>query len=1040
MKYIFFLRFRFVILFSIFFSSRLFANTYYWVGGNTVSSVWGATGNWALVLGGSAIGLISPTSADVFIFDGSNIGSGSGSVTFTLADSPIIGQLEVRNFQQPNFVLFKPNTAGTRTISLNPNAPSTNFILVDSISTFTLSGNSSRSINLTIGTNANAIVKGVLQTQFGQTGSGRGRLVSTLDHLIFNSSASYIHYQNGGDLPIATWQDGSHCYIRGVTTTSPTNIAGQSFSNFIWNCLNQNSSASLSLSTTSSMSIRDTLGVISTGSDTLFIQNNAQTFSGQFGHLRLDGGKLVCHKASNALHSTFIINGNVELNGGLLIFDASKSTSNCSITIEGDLVQTNALIDFAAVSTFANVTMNINGDFEQFGSGSIQKTKGSAACKLVFGGESSKCLLALNGLKSVFSILVSKTTITDSLVFLSDFQANTSDFTITKGLVYFPKDKTLNASLYSVSIGSDAVLELNGKHYLTLSGNWNNVGKFLPSRSNVIFSGESDQLITNSNTGQFFDLSFQGKGIKKLALGTDIQLKPSGTLTLDAEVTLNLASQTFVLQSDSGDGFMDNTARIALMPESAKLLNDQHVRVERFVPSGKRTLRFFASPVTGAKVSDWAASFFVTGQKSNYPDNALLPAKVPTVTYYQENLNGNSSQKFVEVNGLATELIPSRGYRAFVRGGRDIDLADPSGVPFATATTISVEGKPNVGDYVANLSYTDYSQPDDDGWNLVGNPYPSAIDWLNIEESDLMNVPKIFYIFDPRLGKNGGYYTYSDGVVTPFREKASIIPSSQSFFVKLKSAGSGAIHFRETHKTGANHQANFRIAQANLLRIKVSDATDSDETVIQFQESSTEEIDSDLDAFKFDKAGISVFTQASTGQNLSINRLPNVDSVVIPLCIKGSLSGKYSLFFKSTFAENHVLYLNDHYNETSTEIREGLQYDYSVNQSAESSSLKRFSISKHPSVLTNLSQESDDLTFRAFPNPLKTNKLYFINIDQSKEEIQFELMNLNGQTVLNQKTAISSTISIPLEINNGVYILKCALGERAYFQQLIIAR
>jgi hypothetical protein len=52
--------------------------------------------------------------------------------------------------------------------------------------------------------------------------------------IAFNSGSIYQHSQNGGTIPVATWNAGSEVQVTGVTATAPAGL-NQSFANFTWN-------------------------------------------------------------------------------------------------------------------------------------------------------------------------------------------------------------------------------------------------------------------------------------------------------------------------------------------------------------------------------------------------------------------------------------------------------------------------------------------------------------------------------------------------------------------------------------------------------------------------------------------------------------------------------------------------------------------------------------------------------------------------------------------------------------------------------------
>ncbi|PEN05076.1 hypothetical protein CRI93_13740 [Longimonas halophila] len=86
--------------------------------------------------------------------------------------------------------------------------------------------------------------------------------------------------------------------------------------------------------------------------------------------------------------------------------------------------------------------------------------------------------------------------------------------------------------------------------------------------------------------------------------------------------------------------------------------------------------------------------------------------------------------------------------------------------------TVEGRGLPNFStSFSFPLSYTDGISADDEGWNVVGNPYAAFLDWDNLSKSSLNNT---VYVWDPQ---NEQYQTYNgtdgtggfEGIIAPFQ-------------------------------------------------------------------------------------------------------------------------------------------------------------------------------------------------------------------------------------------------------------------------------
>ncbi len=62
----------------------------------------------------------------------------------------------------------------------------------------------------------------------------------------FNAAGTYEHAQNGGVVPMATWNSTSTCEVTGLIGTTVTGVSlNQSFGNFVWNCAGQTGNGQL---------------------------------------------------------------------------------------------------------------------------------------------------------------------------------------------------------------------------------------------------------------------------------------------------------------------------------------------------------------------------------------------------------------------------------------------------------------------------------------------------------------------------------------------------------------------------------------------------------------------------------------------------------------------------------------------------------------------------------------------------------------------------------------------------------------------------
>jgi PKD repeat protein len=239
--------------------------------------------------------------------------------------------------------------------------------------------------------------------------------------------------------------------------------------------------------------------------------------------------------------------------------------------------------------------------------------------------------------------------------------------------------------------------------------------------------------------------------------------------------------------------------------------------------------------------------------------------------------------------------------------------------------TIDVTGQPTLGNFSFNPSYTNSGNPADDGFNLLANPYPSAIDWLSPNWTKT-NINNAIYIYQ---ADNGQYASFVGGIST--NGGSRFIASSQGFFIQTNGS-SPVLNIQETAKTNSNPVLIKEEDPANVLRLKVNGDNVTDEMVIHLNENATENFDGSYDAkkiFSNDPSNPSI-SSINNNKDLSINCLPiNGTSMSIPIRVTVGSNGMYNLSWNGIegFTEGSCFVIEDLDNGNKTTLeKNGLYY------------------------------------------------------------------------------------------------------------------
>ena len=210
-------------------------------------------------------------------------------------------------------------------------------------------------------------------------------------------------------------------------------------------------------------------------------------------------------------------------------------------------------------------------------------------------------------------------------------------------------------------------------------------------------------------------------------------------------------------------------------------------------------------------------------------------------------------------------------------------------VAYNADVTKSFTGTLNTGAISAPaMTYT--SSLSNPGWNLLGNPYPSAIDWDLVAGTQYSNMDNAVYVYD---NASATYKSYVGGTGSL---TDGIIPAMQGFFVHANAASpSLSLENADRVHAGATYYKNGTLE--NVIRLKVEGNNRYDETFIRFNEEATTGFDASLDAFKlYGGSSVPTFYTLADDRKLSVNSLPSSSlEGFVPLAVEAGAANTYSI-------------------------------------------------------------------------------------------------------------------------------------------------
>jgi|GEM_PF-644351 len=488
----------------------------------------------------------------------------------------------------------------------------------------------------------------------------------------------------------------------------------------------------------------------------------------------------------------------------------------------------------------------------------------------------------------------------------------------------------------------------------------------------------------------------------------------TGSLTLFSNAKLNLSGAATLLRSQ-----LSGSARIGTIPATATLSGATNVTWQRYVASSATGWYFIGTPILGQNLGNWGNNFQIllpltgSGITTSTIDRANL------FTYDGEsNPTGPTAR---EINGwrIPTTLPApvGRGFRvfftsAFLGGGRPKF--------FDNVGTVQ-QGDIELGPTFNPAGFGG------GGWNLLANPYPSAIDW-DAASWTKVNIGQAISIWNTALAN---YASYVGGVGV--NGGSNIISAGQAFFVRASGAApTPSLIAKETVKSTSNGTFLRTTTLPNLLIAKLlNQAGASDQTAVVFRETATNYFDNQWDAYKLRGTSMHLSTIIG-GREYSINSLAlsSMDYISLPLNIGAQPNGVTRLEFNGveSFEAGTVVLLKDNYTFEMVELTPDYVYSFFVSTDPNSQGENRFELIFYNNQVTTLPDFGKfSQAVKLYPNPIERGGETNLLVKSIKaEKFMLSVFDVSGREVYNTESQVMGTreIKLPTFLQSGVYTVK----------------
>ncbi len=313
------------------------------------------------------------------------------------------------------------------------------------------------------------------------------------------------------------------------------------------------------------------------------------------------------------------------------------------------------------------------------------------------------------------------------------------------------------------------------------------------------------------------------------------------------------------------------------------------------------------------------------------------------------------------------------------------------------------------------------------GFNLVGNPYPSAVDWSKTGWTKT-NIASTIAFWN---GENYSYQrqgtSWKPDVEGSTENATSIIPAAQGFFIKSEGTGTLSVsNSARVHET----QKYYKSGQKPILsyiRLEASGNGRTDYTIVTFEENATEGYELSLDGAKLFSPHNLVPQIYSFAENksekLAINAMPVLTgSKTIPLGFRANTGSQWIIGLNE---ENYVLHdiiLEDKVNNEFTDLKKAR---YSFTSSA-GDFTNRF--------LLHISQVSTGTQFN-LPGVGAQIRVYsaqssvYVSFSESLSLTkQICIFDVSGRKVYDDKVSFTGIKKLPANLKSGCYLVHVRSG------------
>jgi len=590
-----------------------------------------------------------------------------------------------------------------------------------------------------------------------------------------------------------------------------------------------------------------------------------------------------------------------------------------------------------------------------------------------------------------------------------------------------PAGSFVNDEVFNLTVNNISNVQLNGNFKL-LNTVTATSGKLdcISNSPTFIYAGA---VIQSIEIYQFLNESIYNLTVDNaigVNLNTNFIITNSLLINVDKKFLINPSIELTVngvgaIVNNAGNGGLVLKSTIA---GTASLIHDTNnvpATVERYISGAAEDWHFLSSPVSNQSID--GSTWLPNGSYGNGTGFDLYVWDEPTPCWvYQPSTTAIPSWATVHTSA---NFVPGRGYLYSVQ---DIGSAKQNK---------KFEGLLNNG--AINYSITKMAAsvplPDVSGFNLVGNPYPSSIDWKATSGWTRSTLKPSaggydMWIWNP--AKNN-YGVYNSTGTTGTNDVTQYIAPMQGFFVRAATNGNLSFDNAIRVHTGASNwfkpskTKNKSYEKPQNIKVKIASQSGlgSDEVLLQFGHASSEAGAAKL--YSTVKTAPSAYLTMGK-EELSVRYLTNTtDNPSVPLAFKPGSNGNYTLSIDLDYADYDFVILEDKKTKTFHNLLETPNYQFKASLNDKTD---RF-------VLHFTPQD-------AVPEENLSASIYYdgndiiLDLSLVPEQTEVKIYDMLGRIILHKMVEGNTIHHLPISIKGQVYIVLAKSENQSITKKVLV--